>query len=110
MITAIPLPPFTPPQARPMTISELAENYESIKPIRGNLRITFQFLRFRPSGVLRSIEETGPGRLEVTVSLTPLRRKKYSFEEGTDVDAGARCWVWSPLDERTTAAVGAAGA
>ena len=110
MITATPYPPFTPPQAHQMTISELVESYESVKPIRGNLRITFQFLRFHPSGVLRSIEETAPGRVEVTVSLTPLRQKKYAFDEGTDVGPGARCWVWSPVDERTSAAVGATGA
>ena len=103
--SAAPKPPSIPAPARPMTIRELAANFESEKPERGNLRIAFRFLRFQPTGILRSVRETSPGRIEMSVSLSALHSRRYVFCDHTENTADAPCWVWSPADE-SAAAVG----
>lgn len=103
-------PDFIPLPARTMTIGELARTYESNKPERGYLRICFNFLRFQPSGILRSVKETAPGQVEIKVSLGALRSRRYVFDEAGDNTAGTPCWVWTASDENAAAAVGAPAA
>lgn len=103
-------PDFVPLPARPMTVGELAANFESEKPERGNLRISFKFLRFQPTGILRSVRQTAPGRIELNVSLNPLHSRWYVFAEGTANTPTVQCWVWTPAEESAAAAVATAAA
>lgn len=93
-----------------MTIGELAKTFDSHKPERGYLRIAFKFLRFQPTGILRSVKETAPGRVEIKVSLGALHSRRYLFEAETESTPDSPCWVWSPADESAAAAVAVAAA
>lgn len=87
-------------KTRAVTLGELADNFHSLKPVRGNLRVSFPYLRFQPTGILRSAVRGAGGGVEVTLSLDALHRRRFVFQDDTECTPETICNIWGPADEQ----------
>lgn len=89
-------PEGVPECARAHTIADVAKRHESLKPVKGRLRMSFRFLRFTPQGILKSIGPSADGTsIELVLIQGRIHAKTYTFP----ADAGTTCWIWNPGEE-----------
>lgn len=89
-------PDYAPAGARLMTLGDLAQQHESIKPkTRSRVRVAFPYLRFTPHGEIKTVS---PGVL--TLIQGKRHPKRYPFDGSEVLDAETPCWVWTLDDER----------
>ncbi|MCC3299704.1 hypothetical protein [Arthrobacter caoxuetaonis] len=104
MSATMPRPDYAPTGALAMTLGELAERHEELRPkTRSFLRVTFPYLKFTPQGQIRSIEN---GKLVLIQG--KIHPKTYDFSGADRLDENTPCWVWTINDERADAASKAA--
>lgn len=89
-------PDYAPVGARLMTLGELAEQHDDIKPsTRSRVRVAFTYLRFTPHGEIKAVSEG-----VLTLIQGKLHPKRYPFDGTGILDAETPCWVWTLDDER----------
>ncbi|MCC3292420.1 hypothetical protein [Arthrobacter sp. zg-Y1110] len=104
MPESMPRPDYAPTGAMAMTLGELAERHDDLRPkSRSFLRVTFPFLKFTPQGQIRTI---GSGKL--VLILGKIHPKTYDFSGEGHLCAETPCWVWTINDERADAEAAAA--
>lgn len=90
-------PDHAPEAAQELTIGEVEDRHRELKNGYGRLRAAFPFLRFAPSGHIRSIERAADGSVTLVLIQGGLHPKPYTF---TSEQAEATpCWCWRAADE-----------